>query len=100
MLVSCVLAALIGFFGSVIVITVLFLIIFIKTLLKVGFEINTSSPSSSGSQNNNNEEEVLTVIDENGYERKLKEDGFDRYKDDKGNIWKDTGGGNVSRIEN
>lgn len=55
----------------------------------------TSSRRSGGS--NNSTEEELTVTDEHGYERKLKDVGLGRYQDDKGDYWKSDGWNSVSR---
>lgn len=43
------------------------------------------------------EEEELTIKDEHGYERKLKDVGLGRYQDDKGDYWKSDGWNSVSR---
>lgn len=42
-------------------------------------------------------EEELTVTDEHGYERKLKDVGLGRYQDDRGDYWKSDGWNSVSR---
>lgn len=43
------------------------------------------------------DEEELTIKDEHGYERKLKDVGFGRYQDDRGDYWKSDGWNSVSR---
>ncbi len=48
MIFSCALSAVIGFVGSVVVITVVVLFLFIKIMLKVALEVDTSSSSSGG----------------------------------------------------
>ncbi len=82
--------------GSIMVIVILTVLAILYIMLKVWLGGGASS-SSSSSSSNQEEEETYKITDENGWERTLKPHGFNTYKDDKGDYWKDNGNGTVSR---
>lgn len=53
--------------------------------------------SSSDSSSNLDPKWDFKTTDENGYERKLRETGFNTYEDDQGNAWERTGIDTVAR---
>ena len=72
--------------------------LFIYGIFKIFFSGGSSSPSRKSHQEEKPEDEYAgTVVDENGYERKLKDHGFGTYRDDKGDYWKRNSDGSVSR---
>ena len=72
--------------------------LFIYGIFKIFFSSGSSSPSRRSQQEEKPEDEYAgTVIDENGYERKLRDHGFGTYRDDKGDYWKRNSDGTVSR---
>lgn len=95
MLVSCAFAMLVGAVGSVVVIILVIAFLVLSLLGKAAF----GDSSSSGEQRSSSDssEPEYTTEDEHGNTRTLKQDGWNRFKDDRGNYWNDNGDGTVSR---
>lgn len=95
MIFSCGIAFAVGAVGSVVVICILVLMLI---LYVIGGALSSSGSSHSSSSSNSQEEDHdATITDEHGYERKLKDNGFGSYRDDKGDYWSKNGDGTVSR---
>lgn len=89
--VSCVIGALIGAAGSVIVFGIIVLVV-IGYVLKFAASSSGSSSSSSSStsapvSNNNNNDEIEISVDGEMFTRKAKDVGFGTYRDDRGDEW-------------
>ena len=80
-----------GFAGSIIAIIALIFLAVISAFFKTSFNLKTSSK-----QSNDNDYDA-TLTDEHGFERKLRHEGLNSYRDDKGDRWEDTGMGNMVR---
>ena len=95
MLVSCAFAMLVGAVGSVVVIILVIAFLVLSLLGKAAF----GDSSSSGEQRSSSDssEPEYTTEDEHGNTRTLKQDGWNRFKDDRGDYWNDNGDGTVSR---
>lgn len=95
MLVSCAFAMLVGAVGSVVVIILVIAFLVLSLLGKAAF----GDSSSSGEQRSSSDssEPEYTTSDEHGNTRTLKQDGWNRFKDDRGDYWNDNGDGTVSR---
>lgn len=78
------------------ILAIMLVIYVILALVSGALSASGTSSRRSGGSNNSTEEE-LTVTDEHGYERKLKDVGLGRYQDDKGDYWKSDGWNSVSR---
>lgn len=92
---SCAIAFAVGAVGSVVVICILVLMLI---LYVIGGALSSSGSSHSSSSSNSQEDDHdATITDEHGYERKLKDNGFGSYRDDKGDYWSKNGDGTVSR---
>lgn len=95
MIISCGIALAVGAVGSVVVICIL---AFMLILYVIGGALSSSGSSHSSSSSNSQEDDHdATITDEHGYERKLKDNGFGSYRDDKGDYWSKNGDGTVSR---
>lgn len=95
MIFSCAIAFAVGAVGSVVVICILVLMLI---LYVIGGALSSSGSSHSSSSSNSQEDDHdATITDEHGYERKLKDNGFGSYRDDKGDYWSKNGDGTVSR---
>lgn len=94
MLVSCAFAMLVGAVGSVVVIILVIAFLVLSLLGKAAF----GDSSSSGEQRSSSDssEPEYTTEDEHGNTRTLKQDGWNRFKDDRGDYWNDNGDGTVS----
>ncbi len=90
--ISCVLGMIGGAIASILAIMIVILLVFLSALLKVNLMGGGSGSSKSKEDNYD-----ATTTDENGFERKLKDVGFGRYQDDKGDYWKDSAPGRVER---
>lgn len=97
MLVSCAFAMLVGAVGSVVVIFLVIAFLVLSLLGKVAF--GDSSSSGRRRSSSVSDEPEYTTEDKFGNTRTLKQDGWNRYKDDKGDYWNDNGDGTVSREE-
>lgn len=78
------------------ILAIMLVIYVILGLVSGALSASGISSRRSGGSNNSTEEE-LTVTDEHGYERKLKDVGLGRYQDDRGDYWKSDGWNSVSR---
>lgn len=92
----------IGTVTSVVLAAILMILVVLLAIYFI-IKVASGSLSASGSSyrkhngSDSADEEGLTITDEYGYERKLKDVGFGRYQDDKGDYWKGDGWGYVSR---
>lgn len=82
-----------------IIILIIIAIWVIGTLLSgaVSGALSSKGGSSSSRSSDGQDEDTYKIIDEHGYERTLKNDGLNTYRDDKGDRWKSDGWGNVTR---
>lgn len=80
----------------VVILAVLLVIYVILSVASGSLSASGSSRRKRGGSDSADEEE-LTIKDEHGYERKLKDVGFGRYQDDRGDYWKSDGWNSVSR---
>ena len=91
LLVSCALGFAGGVIGSILAICIVILAFLWKLLLAM------MGVKPDNKKHENKEEEYDATVNEDGFERKLKEVGINRYQDDKGDYWVSDNDGSVRR---
>ncbi len=91
---SCVLGMIGGAIASVVAIVVVIFVVLISAIFKINLSGGSGSGGSGGSSSDDYDSKIT---DESGNERKLKDVGFGRYQDDKGDYWKSSGFNSVER---
>ncbi len=84
-----------------VIVIVIIMIWLIITLLSgaISGALSSKGSSSSSWSSGGQDEDTYKITDEHGYERTLKHEGLNTYRDDKGDRWKSDGRGNVTRDE-
>lgn len=84
-----------------VIVIVIIMIWLIITLLSgaISGALSSKGSSSSSWSSGGQDEDTYKITDEHGYERTLKHEGLNTYRDDKGDRWKSDGWGNVTRDE-